>query len=221
MKATISVTGHGKIERSPDTAKVSFSVRNESRDIKASQGVVSQKITAIKDELMKAGIDEKYIKTDAYNSYPQYDYPPVSCMGMSCPKPGAPTIRGYEVSHMVTVSIKDLEKVETVLGILGKNAVTDMNGPNFGFEDDTAIAREARDNAIADAKEQAKKLAKALGVDLGRIVSFSEEGNGYPMPMYNQSSDAMSATKAESMNPSVPVGVQNIESTVTVDYEIQ
>jgi uncharacterized protein len=215
---TITVTGAGKVERTPDTAKISFSVRNESKSVKTAQDTVSQKIEAITKELTDAGIDKKYIKTDGYNSYPQYNYPNNPCVGGICPN-NAPVIRGYEVAHMITVSVKDLTKVETVLGILAKHGVTDMNGPNFGFEDDKAVVREARDAAIEDAKEEAKKLARALGVRLVRVVSFSEDAGGYPMPMVGQARDAL-ASKVENA-PSVPIGAQNVETRVTVVYEIR
>lgn len=217
---TITVTGKGEVERSPDTAKVSFSVRTEKKDLKAGQEEVSGKIDTIKKDLLAAGIEEKYIKTDSYTSYPQYDYPQNPCYNGIC-KTVSPVLRGYEVNHAITVSIKNLENVEAVLGILAKNGVTDMNGPNFGFEDDKAVAREAREMAIADAKKEANMLAGQLRVKLVRIVSFNENGGGYPVPMYASRDAVMAQGKAEAANPVVPVGVNKVESNVTIVYEIR
>jgi uncharacterized protein len=215
---TITVQGEGKIDRAPDTAKVSFTVRNEAKNLKTAQDTVSTKVDAISKALKDLGIEEKYIKTDSYNSYPQYNYP--SCVGGICPT-GGPTIRGYEVAHTVTVSVKDLDKVNDVLGVLGQNGVSDITGPNFGFEDDKAVAREARDLAIADAKNQAKALAKSLGVHLVRIVSFSENGSGMPVPVYAQREALNSADAKGGATPNLPVGDQSVRSAVTVVYEIR
>jgi uncharacterized protein YggE len=215
---TITVMGEGKIDRAPDTAKISFSVRNEAKDLKTAQNAVSTKIDAISAALKDLGIDEKYIKTTTYNSYPQYNYPQNPCYNGICPV-NTPTIRGYEVSHSVMVSVKDLDKVNDVLGVLGTNGVSDLNGPSFGFEDDKAVAREARDLAIADAKDQAKELAKSLGVHLVRIVSFSENGVS-PMPTYAQRLEAGSQAK-DAAAPALPVGDQTVQSTVSVVYEIR
>lgn len=215
----ISVTGKGEIEKSPDTAKVSFSIRTEKKVLKEAQSEVSGKIDTIKKALIAAGIEEKYIKTDSYTSYPQYNYPNNPCYNGMC-KTTPPVLRGYEVSHTITVSIKDLEKVDVVLGVLGTNGVTDMSGPNFGFEDDKVVAREARDAAIVDAKAEADKLAASLGVKLVRIVSFTESGGGYPAPMYARDMLLQSA-KAEVSNPVIPVGVNKVESNVTIVYEIR
>ncbi len=219
---TITVNGEGKIDRAPDTAKISFSVEQESKDVKTAQEAVSAKIDAITKALKTAGVEEKHIKTDAYNSYPQYNYPnQVMCITAPCPQPGVPTIRGYQVSHTVTVAVKDLNNVDKVLGILADQKVSNISGPNFGFEDDKAIAREARDMAIDDAKKEAQKLAKSLGVHLVGIVSFSEGNNGaYPVPMYARDNVAGISAKVESA-PSVPVGQQTMQSNVTVVYEIR
>jgi uncharacterized protein YggE len=217
---TISVVGQGKIEKSPDTAKISFSVRTEKKVLKEAQDEVSTKIGAIKKALISDGIEEKYIKTDSYNSYPQYNYPQNRCFSGSCPTT-APVLRGYEVAHSITISIKNLEKVESALGILATNAVSDMQGPNFGFEDDKMIAREAREAAIVDARAEAEKLAKSLGVKLVRIVSFSENnGGGYPMPMYTKTQMG-EAMNMDAKTPEIPVGQQKVESNVTVVYEIR
>ncbi len=216
---TITVTGEGKIERAPDTAKVSFSIRNEAKDLKTAQDTVSTKVDAVTEALKGLGVEEKYIKTESYNSYPQYNYDQVACYGINCPRPGTPTIRGYEVAHSITVAIKDLEKVNDILGALGTAGVSDMSGPNFGFEDDAVIAQEARTLAIADAKKDAKLLAKSLGVKLVRIVSFNEGGN-YP-PMYARAEMAGSADAMMKNEVTLPVGDQKIQSTVTIVYEIR
>jgi len=216
---TITVTGEGKVERAPDTAKISFTIRDEQKDLAVAQQNVSAKVETITQALLDAGLEEKYIKTDSYNSYPQYDYPTITCYRTPCPG-SAPVLRGYEVSHALTLSIKDLSTVETVLSILGTNSVTDMSGPSFGFEDDKAITREARAMAIADAKAEAKVLAKSLGVRLGRVVSFGESGSGAPMPLYAK--EMMAADNAAGAAvPSVPVGEQKVQSSVTVVYEIR
>lgn len=217
---TITVSGTGKIDRAPDTAKISFTVESEQKTLKAAQDTVSTKVDAVTKQLKALGIDDKYIKTDAYNSYPQYDYPQVTCMAIGCPKPGTPTLRGYQVSHNVTVSVKNLDTVPQVLGALGDSGVTNISGPNFGFDDDKAITREARDLAITDAKTEADKLAKSLGVHLVRIVSFSENGGNNPVPMYAMK-DSMSSQSVAGAAPALPVGDQNIQTTVTLVYEIQ
>ena len=71
---TITVQGNGKVDRTPDTAKISFTVEDEQKDLKTAQDNVSAKVDAVTKTLKDQGIEEKYIKTDSYNSFPEYDY---------------------------------------------------------------------------------------------------------------------------------------------------
>ncbi|MDB5255171.1 MAG: hypothetical protein JWL92_547 [Candidatus Nomurabacteria bacterium] len=213
----ITVQGHGEIEKAPDTAKFSFTVQNEAKDTATAQDAVSKKVTQVKADLMAAGIEEKYISTDSYNSYPNYVYNNVKCITVPCPP--TQTLKGYIVSQNVKVSVKDLSKAETVAGILGKDGVTSIDGPNLGFEDVNAVNDEARGKAIADAEEQASKLASQLGVHLVRIVSFNENGGGGIAAPMAYDSKMMNQTAASA--PTIPTGVHTVTSNVSISYEIR
>ncbi|HSE56993.1 MAG TPA: SIMPL domain-containing protein [Candidatus Paceibacterota bacterium] len=217
---TITVAGTGKVNRAPDTAKISFTVRAEDKQVKNAQQVVSGKIDAVTKVLKDIGIEERYIKTDYYNSYPKYEYGTVACRAAYCPPAGTPKLVGYEVSHAITVNVKDLDKVEEVLGALGTAGVSDISGPNFGFEDDKAVQREARDMAIKDAREQAQLLARSLGVKIVRLVSFSENGGAYPLYRESLQGKAYDAATAAPV-PALPVGDQEISANITLTYEIR
>ena len=52
-----------------------------------------------------------------------------------------------------------------------------------------AVKAEARGKAIVNAKEKAKVLAKSLGIDLVRIISFSDS-NDYPPVYYGATMDS-------------------------------
>lgn len=216
---TITVQGQGKVEKAPDTAKFSFTIQNEEPATASAQAIVSKKIAQVTADLEAAGIASKYITTANYNSYPDYQNATPICTQGTCIN-GPQTLKGYIVSQNVTISVKDLTKTEMIAGILGKDAVTSIDGPNLGFEDPNSVSNEARAQAIADAKVQAQKLADALGVHLVRIVSFNDNsGNGSPMPvMYNKS---MAATTSAPTPPSIPTGVQTITSSVSITYEIR
>ncbi len=215
---TIVVQGHGEVEKAPDTAKFSFTIQREATDTATAQGVVSKTTDQVKKDLIAAGIEEKYITTDSYNSYPDYEYNTVKCVTTPCPS--QQTLKGYIVSQNVKVSVKDLTKAETVAGILGKDGVTSIDGPSFGFEDSHEVSNEARDAAIADAKVQAEKLADALGVHIVRIVSFNENGGGGAMVPVAYGMKAMSADSVAAA-PSLPTGVQTVSSDVSITYEIR
>lgn len=218
---TITVSGEGEAFAVPDTAEISFSVRNEAKTLADAQKVVTDKIAETIALLKEQGIDEKNIKTDSYTSYPKYDYgnSQINCFAIGCPTPSNPKITGYEVSQMISVKIKDTAKVSPVLEGLAKIGVSDMNGPNFTVGDEDGLTAEARKLAIDDAKEKAKVLASDLHVHLGDIVSFNEDGGAYPM--YSSKAMMAGAADMESRAPELPKGENKITSRVTITYKIR
>lgn len=221
---TISVSGEGEVFAAPDIANISFTVREEAKNVSDAQDKVTVKTKAALAVIRKLGVADKDIKTQNYSSYPRYEWQEgtVSCMGMNCPPyhPGKQVIVGYEVSQSITLKVRDLEIVNNIVEGLATAGVTEMQGPNFSIDDEDALKAEARKIAINKAREKAEVLARDLGVTLVRVVSFSE--GGY-YPMYDRAM-SFSAAKGIGENvalPEIPQGENKITSNVTVTYEIR
>ena len=219
---TISFDGKGEVTAAPDIATVSFSIRDDAKDLKTAQDTVTNKEKAILEFLDKSGIEKKDIKTENYSSYPRYDSTPCYNYKIPCRQPG--TIIGYEVSEYVTVKVRDLTKVGEIVKGLGGLGVSDMNGPNFAIEKEDELKAKARKIAIDEAKAKAEKLADDLGIRLVRIVGFSD-GADYPV-YYNAKSgvafDAQVSSAPEARpTPALPTGDTKIISNVSITYEIR
>lgn len=219
VSSAISVSGKGEVFAVADTGTFNFSVVEEGKLAKDAQTKATEKINKAIDYLKKSGIDEKDIKTLSYNIYPKYEYSGASpCSGYYCP-PQRSTIVGYEVSQTIEVKVRDTEKVGELLSGVGSLGVSDVSGLSFGIDDEEALKEEARSMAIEDARAQAEKLAKDLGVKIVRIISFSENSGGYPVYLekaaYGMSGDSVPVA------PEIPVGENKISSNVTITYEIR
>jgi len=81
------------------------------------------------------------------------------------------------------------------------------------------VQREALVNAIADARENAKELADALGVRLDKIVGYNEIGG--VSPMYRMESAMMASDASGGATPQIPTGENRIETRVEVVYKIK
>jgi uncharacterized protein len=217
---TITVQGSGQASMAPDVARVSFTVQNTSPTVSAAQTATTKQANAAIDFVKTQGVAEKDVRTLSYNISPQYSYPNPCPRGGFCPDyTGAPKITGYQVSETIEVKMRDLTKVGDMLSGLGNLEVQNINGPAFALDDATVGYDAARADAIDKAKTQASLLAKQLGVRLGKIVNFSESTGGYPYPvMYGMgaSADAKAASA-----PSVPVGENTYNASVSVTYEIR
>lgn len=219
---TISVEGTGEAVAVPDVASVSFSVFFEEDTVAAAQDKATALVSTALEYLENQDIDEKDIKTNSYNVYPQYDYVQTTCLpGVPC-RGGEQVLRGYRVNQTVSVKIRDLDQVGTILGGLGEMNVQNINGPNFEIDDVAAVRAEAREAAIKEAQAKAKSLAKDLGVSLVRVVGFWEDNNRYYDYGYGGDGIGTSFAKAENAPaPEIPVGESEITSHVNITYEIR
>lgn len=216
---TISVEGVGEAVAVPDVATVSFTVSFEEKTVAAAQEKATTLVNSALAYLDEQDIDEKDIKTNSYNVYPQYDYIQTSCLpGVPC-RGGESVLRGYQVSQGVSVKIRDLEEVGIILGGLGEMNVQNISGPNFEIDDIEMVRAEAREEAIKSAKEKAQTLAKDLGVRIVRVVGFWEDNNRYGGEYDIAYTNSV---KAEGISaPQIPVGESEITTRVNITYEIR
>lgn len=219
-QTTISVSGKGEFVVVPDIATFTYAVRKEAKTVADAQSQATEISNSALTYLKGQGIKERDIKTIAYNINPRYEYRQQICTATYCPPSGERQLVGYEVSQTVSVKVRDTQKVGTLLGGLGETGVTDISGLTFSVDDEEGAKREARKEAIDNAQEKAKMLAHDLGVDLVRIVSFSESGD-YPIYRLDTVAYGLGGATKEAAAPEIPAGENTITSNVTIVYEIR
>ncbi|MFA7216590.1 MAG: SIMPL domain-containing protein [Candidatus Paceibacterota bacterium] len=218
---TISVSGTAEVFAIPDTASLSFSVVEEGKDVAEARDKSAKKINSIIDSIKSMGVEDKDIKTTGYNAYPRYDYTRVLCNEFSCP-PSKQVLIGYEVSQTITLKIRKTDKAGEILTKVGDLGASNISGLDFVVDDMDAIKAEAREKAIANAKDKAKALSKSLNVKLVDIVSFyeMEPSDIYGRGMGGQAYDEK-LMSASPVVPQLPVGENKYVSNVSITYEIR
>jgi len=215
---TINVSGKGEIVTVPDIANFSFSVTEEDKTVVVAQKKATDKTNRAIKFLKDSGIDEKDIKTIGYNVYPKYEYKQVVCNQFGCP-PANQTIKGYEVGQEIQVKIRQTDKAGAVLTGIGSLGVRNISGLNFTVDNEEELVKQARALAIKDARDNAKSLARDLGVRLGRVVSFNESGN---FPIYfSRFGEGAGKGGDLAIPPQIPSGENKIISNVNIVYEIR
>lgn len=215
--STITVNGEGEVLAVPDIATFNFTVSQTEDSVENAQEgateIINKAIAFLKDN----GVEEKDIKTSSYNVYPQYDYNR-NCTVLDCP-PSTPQLVGYQVSQTTTVKVRQADEAGRFLTELGKFGISNVSGLSFITDDEDIYKEEAREMAIKDAKEKAKKLAKQLGVDLEDIVSFGEDQPYYDA--YSEGFGGARTLEAVSMSaPEISRGENSYTSNVWITYEI-
>ncbi len=205
-KNTITVSGEGRYAAPPDIVVLNVSVTTEKAIVGEAQKENTRKMNAVIEFLKRLGIAEKDLKTINYTIYPLYDYPD-----------GRQVFRGYQVSQTAEMKIRDLDKVGETLEGVTRQGANQVGSLSFTFDDPEAPRKEARKLAIAHAKEKAEILAIDLGVDLVRIVSFSEDGGGVVPPIFFDSAKGIGGGGE---SPRIEPGENETAVTVHITYEI-
>lgn len=216
---TITVSGEGEVFAVADIASFNFSVVEEAKTVAQAQETATRKINIILALLDEAEVEEKDIKTQAYNIYPKYEYTRSICTGFNCP-PNKRELVGYEVNQSVSVKIRDIETAGEILAEIGAVGVNNVSGLSFTIDDEDDLLREARKQAIEEAQTKAKELAKDLNVKLVRVVNFSESGN-QPVFARFATLESQSFDTLGGAVPEIPVGENKITSRVSITYEIR
>jgi hypothetical protein len=212
----ITVSGKGEVLATPDIANFSFGVTEEAANVGDAQTKTTEKANKILKAIKDAGVADKDIKTSSYSIYPRYEY---KNAGMYTS--GTQYLAAYVVSQSVDIKVRKLEDAGKILASVGSLGATNVSGLTFSVDKQDELTRDARSSAIKDARDQAKVLARALGVDLGRIVSFYESAPYQPYPVYYAKDAIMSARAEAAPVPELSAGESKIVSNVTITYEIK
>lgn len=219
---TITVSGEGKAAAVPDIARVTYTVMETKAQVADAQKAATEKNDAALAAIKDLGIKEDDTRTLSYTVSPQYEYGGgVACgYGMPCP-PTTPRITGYQVMQTVEVKVRDTAKAGEVLAKLGEIGVQNISGPDFALDDPEEVKSEAREEAISKAREEAERLSKQLGVRLGKVVSYIDNNQPYPMYGYGMGGGVADSVKVQSASPTLPVGQNEYTANVSVTYEIK
>jgi uncharacterized protein YggE len=202
--AVISVTGEATVSVAPDLAQIDGGVTSEAKTAREASDANNAAMGKVLLALKGAGIEEKDFQTSRLSLQPQ-----------SAPnRTGPNAIVGYRASNRVTIRLRDVTKVASVIDTLVAAGANDIGGINFMVSQASKLLDEAREQAIADARRRAEIYAKAAGVTLGAPLSISEEGNAAPVP-YRKMAAGMAASAP------VAQGEETLQVTVSVSWAIK
>lgn len=210
---TLTVSETGTMTHAPDTAFVTFGLESPGKVLAEAQRRNSATMGNVMDRLRELQIDKELIQTSSFTVSPQYRPPPKRSADAP---PTPPEIVGYVVSNMVTVEIRALDKVGTVIEEILKAGANSFHGLRWGLRDEQPARLSALKQAAAKAQEKAAVLSEALQVKLVRVLSVSEGGH-VVRPAAPMARMAMEAGAGE-----VPIapGEMKVEASVTLVYEI-
>jgi uncharacterized protein YggE len=212
---TITVNGTGVVKVDPDTASINLGVISNNESLEVAQQEVSEALEATTQTLTDLGILPEDIATSSYNIYPIAEYDrDGNYVG----------IERYEVSSGLTVTVRDIDSVGTVLDSAVQAGVNNIWSISFYVDDPAEAAAQARRSAVEDARGKADELATAAGMVVVNVVTINETSAPDPASLnYDLGRGGAEADMAMEQAASVPVspGQTEIRVEVSIVFEIE
>lgn len=204
-----SVAGTGKVTVIPDTARVNLGITANRPRVADAQNEANRIINQVTKDLKALGIDEKKIKTINYSVYPNYDY-----------TPGSQRIRDYNVSATLEVTVTPIDKVNDAIDEATADGANTVGNIQFTVDEQKQkeLERQARKQAIDEAKKKAGELAADSGITLGRIINVSESPSFEPRSIFDRAVPLAAGGEGEPTK--VEPGETTITTSVTLTYEV-
>lgn len=212
MPRTISVSGTGTVDATPDIARLSLAVqrRNASMQVARDETVrVSKAFLAL---CKKLGIPENKIRTSGLTIQPEYRWNE---------KENQQVFIGYFVQRQLQVEINDLDKLGDVIEGAIDAGVNEVSPPALDSSKAKELNRDALAAATADAKANAERIASSLGVKLGAVRTVVAGGaSPPPMPMQEMRVQAMAMDSAGKAAANYVPGEISFEGRVDATFDV-
>lgn len=207
---TIYVDGQGKAVGKPDLATVTVGLDSRAADVATAQNMNTETMNTLIEKIKALGVAEDDMQTTGYNTWQD-------CTWNEELQYCEPS--DWIVSQSISVKVRDQSKISAVIETAGQNGATNVSGPSFTIDDQTALKAEARTKAIKDAMDKAATLEQQLGVKIDKLVGYSEYTEQPYYPYYGMDSSYLSAAEAPKA-PDILTGTQDVVLTVSITFKL-
>ena len=209
VSRSITVIGQGEAAGPPDRALINAGVQTLAPTVIDATRENQETLERIMQALGEENIEAIDIQTADYSVWPEQQPDPRGN--------GEFTITGYRVNNTVRVTVRNIDRLGSVIAAVTSAGANAIHGIGFSVADTAVLEAKARAAAMADARARAEALAELAGVELGDVLGITmAPGGNYPVPMMGGRMDmAMSASV-----PGISSGQLSITVQVQVSYVI-
>jgi uncharacterized protein YggE len=212
LPRTITVVGEGKVKIKPDIAQINIGIEILGDTVQEASDQAADAMDAVLAILTAQGVEQKDIQTSGYNVWVERPYGPEGPTGDTL----------YHVNNTVSVTIRDLDSVGTILDATIEAGANSIYGVTFNVADPSPLMSEGREKAVTDARSKAEELAELNNVAVGEVISISEVIGGAP-GYYAGGFRGLSPAEGMGGGGAGPISPGELELTVQlqITYRIQ
>ena len=193
----IVVQAVGKVTGTPDTVTIGVGVQTTASTAGAALDENNAKAKAVIAVLKGKGVADADLQTSGLSVSPTYSN-------------SGNTITGYQVTNSLTVTLHGIDKAGAIIDAVQSAAgdATRIDQLSFSIGDSSSLRTAARTEAVKQATASAKQLAAAAGVQVGQVLSITEDPDDQTTPPVYAAADSAAG--------SVPIQAGTQDLTVTV-----
>ena len=204
---TISVSGFGSVETPPDRAMLMLSIESRQQTVAAAQqeaAEVTARVLALTDEM---DIPDNRVDTMSATVRPNYRW---------IPERREQELLGYIAERQMRIEVHDLQQVGEVIERAVEAGVNQVSPPQLSSSRQRDAYRDALERAAEDARMNAERIARSLGLTLGSAIQV-DAGMPYQPPIPVARVQAMAADMAAP--ETYRSGDMTVSATLNVVFE--
>lgn len=159
----VTASGEGKATVAPDLARITFTAKYRNLDPASAKQAVDRSIEAFLDLAPRFGLAPAHVRASDLSVTEDTDYD----------ERDRKVSNGFIATREVTVELRELTRLGEFLDAALATGMNEVDNISFESSRADALRTEARDKAVAQAREKASGLAKAFGGALGAVYSIN------------------------------------------------
>ncbi len=207
----IELNIYESIEAEPDIVEIGAGVSTNATTAVEAMRQNAVEMQRVVDRIKSLGVAERDIQTSGISLNPRYEYNRTTEQNVFV---------GYQVSNRVSVKLREIEETGAVLDALVVAGATDLSGPNFSIEDDTAAKTTARKRAIERANARAAEYAQMLGHDGYKVLEINESISGRGEALVGTAMRTADIQLTSAPKSPVQPGLVSTGISLTIKYEL-
>ena len=202
----VTAQGVGTIQVSPDMARLTVEAVNNDDDPVDAANDTRRNMATILNAARRFVRNPADLKTTRLSINPEFEW-----------VEGKRKFRGYAASQTVEITVRDLPKIDSLLGDLIRSKFTNLGNLEFLHSKADTLHREALLLATRNARDNATRICEAVGLVCDEIMAVRMQGTGpgpEVAPMFRMAKDAGNSMP-------VQAGMLTFTATVEADFKIK
>ena len=211
--ATITVTGSGTVQGTPDTVSFNVGVHTTRATAAAALAENNTRVRSLERTLMASGVTSKDLQTSNLNIYDQTNQ--------------YGTITGFSVDDTLNVTVMNADGTSTGISAKAGRVIDaaakatgngiDFGGVSFSISNESNYLAIARARAVQSAKAEASQVANGANTTVAGVVRITDQESSSPPP---SSYPFAYLSAASTRGVPIQVGRQPVSVQVTVVYAL-